>query len=55
MAAAVLSLATVSLVHGWHRLQNFVENAGRLVLITAAGDRFPIRESRDADPDPAME
>jgi hypothetical protein len=36
MAAAVLSLATVSLVHGWHRLQNFVENAGRQPMVELA-------------------
>ena len=36
MAAVVLSLATVSLFHGWHRLQNFVENAGRQPMVELA-------------------
>lgn len=36
MAAAALSLATVSLAHGWQRLQSFVENAGRQPMVELA-------------------
>jgi hypothetical protein len=36
VAAAAVSLAAVSVVHGWHRLQNFVENAGRQPMVELA-------------------
>jgi hypothetical protein len=49
------STVCIAFVNGFSRCDAFVENAGRLVLITGDGDRFPIREERDAGPDPAME
>ncbi|MEM8980407.1 MAG: hypothetical protein AAGD04_13045 [Pseudomonadota bacterium] len=30
--------------HGFERCDLYVENAGRVVLINAAGDRFPVRD-----------
>jgi hypothetical protein len=49
------STVCIAFVNGLSRCDAFVENAGRLVLITDDGDRFPIREERDAGPDPLME
>ncbi|MGP1356703.1 hypothetical protein [Roseicyclus sp.] len=46
------STVCVRFITGAARCDAMVENAGRLILITAAGDRFPIREVRDAGPDP---
>jgi hypothetical protein len=49
------STVCIAFVNGFSRCDAFVENNGRLVLITGDGDRFPIREERDAGPDPALE
>lgn len=49
------STVCIDFVTGAARCDAVVENGGRLVLITAGGDRFPIREARDAGPDPAMQ
>jgi hypothetical protein len=49
------STVCIDFVNGLSRCDAFVENAGRLILITDDGDRFPIREERDAGPDPLME
>ena len=31
--------------HGFSRCDRYVENAGRLILINEAGDRFPVRDN----------
>jgi hypothetical protein len=49
------STVCIDFVNGLSRCDAFVENDGRLILITRDGDRFPIREERDAGPDPAAE
>jgi hypothetical protein len=49
------STVCIDFVNGFSRCDAFVENGGRLILITRDGDRFPIRAERDAGPDPAME
>lgn len=49
------SIVCIDFVNGFNRCDAYVENEGRLVLITGAGDRFPIRSSEDAGPDPLME
>jgi len=49
------STVCVAFVNGLSRCDALVENAGRLVLITSDGDRFPIREERDAGADPLLE
>jgi hypothetical protein len=46
------STVCIDFINGATRCDALVENDGRLVLITTAGDRFPIREARDAGPDP---
>jgi hypothetical protein len=45
----------IAFLNGFARCDTYVENDGRLVLVTRAGERFPIREERDAGPDPAMD
>lgn len=45
----------IAFVTGFARCDTYVENAGRLILVTEAGERFPIRAERDAGPDPAMD
>ncbi len=49
------STVCINYVNGFTRCDAFVENEGRLILITRDGDRFPIREERDAGPDPLQE
>ncbi|MCU4652166.1 hypothetical protein N8I71_04955 [Roseibacterium sp. SDUM158016] len=49
------STVCVAYLNGFSRCDGYVENAGRLVMVTGDGLRFPIREERDAGPDPAME
>lgn len=49
------STVCIAFVNGFSRCDGYVENDGRLVLITRDGHRFPIREERDAGPDPVME
>ena len=49
------STVCIDFLGGFARCDAYVENAGRLVLITSEGDRFPIREERDAGPDPLLE
>jgi hypothetical protein len=49
------STVCIAFLNGFSRCDAFVENNGRLVLITGDGDRFPIREERDAGPDPLLE
>ena len=49
------STVCIEFVNGLSRCDAFVENDGRLILITRDGDRFPIREERDAGPDPVAE
>ena len=49
------STVCIDYVNGFNRCDVFVENGGRLVLITGEGDRFPIRSAEDAGPDPAMD
>jgi hypothetical protein len=49
------STVCITFINGLSRCDAYVENAGRMILITGDGDRFPIREARDAGPDPAME
>jgi hypothetical protein len=46
------STVCIDFVNGLSRCDAYVENDGRLILITREGDRFPIREERDAGPDP---
>jgi hypothetical protein len=48
------STVCIAFVNGFSRCDAFVENGGRLVLITRDGDRFPIRAkngTRDLIPD----
>lgn len=49
------SMVCIAFVNGFSRCDAYVENEGRLVLITGDGDRFPVREERDAGPDPLPE
>jgi hypothetical protein len=49
------SAVCIEFINGAARCDALIENAGRLILITAEGERFPIREARDAGPDPALE
>jgi hypothetical protein len=49
------STVCIAYLNGFDRCDAYVENDGRLILVTRAGDRFPIRSARDAGPDPAME
>ena len=49
------STVCVDFITGAARCDALVENDGRLILITGSGDRFPVRETRDAGPDPAMQ
>ncbi len=45
----------IDYVNGFARCDAYVENNGRLIMITQDGDRFPIRTTRDAGPDPVLE
>lgn len=45
----------IAYINGFDRCDAYVQNDGRLIVITEAGDRFPVREARDAGPDPVME
>jgi hypothetical protein len=47
--------ACIEFLNGFARCDLYVENAGRLILVTEEGDRFPVRERRDAGPDPSMD
>ncbi len=49
------STVCIEFVNGFSRCDAFVENDGRLILITRDGDRFPVRDVRDAGPDPLLE
>ena len=49
------STVCISFVNGAARCDAYLENGGRLILVTSVGDRFPVREARDAGPDPPME
>lgn len=49
------STVCIDFVNGAARCDAYLENSGRLILVTSDGDRFPVRETRDAGPDPAME
>lgn len=42
----------IDFVNGARRCDRYAENNGRLVLLTEDRLRFPIRETRDAGPDP---
>jgi hypothetical protein len=49
------STVCIRFITGASRCDAMIENDGRLILITSAGDRFPVREARDAGPDPLPE
>ncbi len=45
----------IDYVNGSSRCDLYVESAGRLLMIDAEGNRFPVRSERDAGPDPPIE
>lgn len=49
------STVCIDSVNGFSRCDAYVENGGQLILITREGDRFPVRDMRDAGPDPVQE
>lgn len=49
------STVCIEYVNGFSRCDAYIRNGDRLILITSDGDRFPVRDIRDAGPDPLQE